>query len=100
MANLDKEVQNELLYDDSYLHIIVNKWKQTEVDHSARDYIHEHRVGITIPGVTYRELYTLGIQEGFIRCLFSFELALAVGKDEELMAFFKEEVAKLKENKS
>lgn len=94
MEYLDKTVEHELLYDDRYLPLIVEKWKQTEVDHSARDFIHEHRVALTIPGVTYRELYALGIKEGFVRTLFSFELGWAQA-DAELLQFVKEELEKL-----
>jgi len=98
MSNLDETVKSELLYDDSYLPVITKKWKQTEVDYSARDDIHTNRVGLTIPGVTCKELYALGIQEGFALDLLSFQFTCLMGDDKEFEKFVREELTKLPED--
>lgn len=73
--NPDRPLTSVLLYDNSFCGIIKEAFPGVEFDHSAQDYLHEKRVGITFPeGVTYGEFYRFALAGGFARSLLCFEL--------------------------
>lgn len=90
-----KKVEYELLYDNDFCCDIKKEFPNVIFDHKAADYIHEKRVGITAD-ITYEELYTHAILNGYARLLFGFELLL-IDMNEPFLKFVKEKAKLIKD---